>query len=62
MLFPLILFSSPRFLLIAMAVIPAALLMRYVYKCDRLDKESPRLLGKLVLMGIISTLGLQSSV
>ncbi len=56
MLFPLILFSSPRFLLIAMAVIPAALLMRYVYKCDRLDKESPRLLGKLVLMGIISTL------
>lgn len=55
MLLPLFLFTSPRFLLIAMAVIPAILLMRYVYKADRLDKESPRLLGRLVLLGIIST-------
>ena len=37
------------------AVIPALILMWKVYKSDRLEKESPRLLWKLVLMGVLST-------
>ena len=51
----MLLLMSPHFLLIAMAVIPAAVLMRYVYRSDHLEKESPRLLGRLVLQGIIAT-------
>ena len=42
-------------ILIAAAVIPAIVLLRFVYKEDRLDKESPRLLLSLVLFGIIAT-------
>lgn len=42
-------------LLIAAAVIPAIILLIKVEKADRLEKESPRLLGSLVLYGIIST-------
>ena len=42
-------------LMIAAAVIPAILLMGYVYKADRLEKEPLPLLGALVLQGIIST-------
>ena len=56
MFLPLLILASPKIWLIIMAVIPAVLLMRYVYRADRLDKESPRLLVSLVLMGIISTL------
>ena len=52
---PLILFS-PNFILIAAAVIPAIYLLFYVYKHDRLEKESTGLLVKLVIMGILSTL------
>ena len=42
-------------ILIAAAVIPAIVLLRYVYKADRLDKESPGLLISLVLYGIAAT-------
>ena len=42
-------------ILIAAAVIPAVLLMIYVYRADRLDKEPASLLGLLLLQGIIST-------
>ena len=42
-------------ILIAAAVIPAIVLLRFVYKEDRLDKESPGLLLSLVLFGIIAT-------
>ena len=52
----MLLFLSPRYLLIAMAVIPAVFLMVYIYRHDRLDSESPQLLGSLVLLGIVSTL------
>jgi len=41
--------------LIVSAVIPAVVLMCYVYNKDRLEKEPPRLLGTLVLFGIVST-------
>ena len=42
-------------ILIAAAVIPAIVLLRFIYKEDRLDKESPGLLLSLVLFGIIAT-------
>ncbi|MBR4540073.1 MAG: PrsW family intramembrane metalloprotease [Clostridia bacterium] len=47
--------SYPNFILIAAAVIPAVLLLMYVYKADRLEKEPGALLGVLLLQGIIST-------
>ena len=42
-------------ILIAGAIIPAIVLLRFVYKEDRLDKESPGLLLSLVIFGILST-------
>lgn len=48
---------SPAFLLIAAAIIPAAFLLRYVYRSDKLDAESPQILTNLVLRGIIATFG-----
>lgn len=42
-------------LLIAAAVIPAVILLGYVYRTDRLEKEPAGLLGRLVLHGIIAT-------
>lgn len=38
------------------AVIPAVLLMRYVYKKDRIEREPPWLLGSLVLLGVAAAL------
>lgn len=43
-------------ILIAAAIIPAVLLLLYVYKKDRLEKESTKLLLILVVLGILSTL------
>ena len=43
-------------ILIAAAVIPAAILLKYIYNTDKLDRESPRILTGLVFAGIISTL------
>ena len=45
-----------RNILIAAAVVPAVWLLVKVYKEDRLERESPLLLVRLVLSGIISTL------
>ncbi len=42
-------------LLILAAVLPAAYLMWRVYRSDRLEREPPRLLIGLVLLGMIST-------
>ncbi len=42
-------------ILIAAAVIPAVVLMSYVYKADRLEKEPPSLLFSLLVQGVIST-------
>ena len=57
-LFPLLLLS-PNVLLIAAAIIPAVLLLLYVYRQDRLEKESWGLIGKLVLFGAVSTAAAQ---
>ncbi|MBR4334267.1 MAG: hypothetical protein IKP72_16460 [Clostridia bacterium] len=40
---------QPNIILIAAAVIPAVLLLIYVYKADRLEKEPASLLGVLLL-------------
>ena len=42
-------------ILIAAAVIPAVILLRYIYRKDRLEKEPPRLLIALVALGVVST-------
>ena len=47
---------SGRPLLIAAAVIPAVWLLSYVYKMDRLEKESRSMLLNLVLQGIFATM------
>ena len=44
-----------RWLLIAAAVLPAIFLLVKVYRSDRIEKESPLLIGRLVLGGIVST-------
>ena len=43
-------------ILIAAAVIPAIGLMIYVYKADHLEKESPAMLWRLVIGGVLSSL------
>ena len=45
-----------HFILVAAAVIPAVFLMIKVYRSDRLEKESPRLLMTLVKAGVLSSL------
>ena len=52
---PVITLFGGHIILILAAIIPAIILIRYIYKSDRLDKESPSIIGKLVLMGIVST-------
>ena len=49
------LFGSYSLILIAIAIIPAIALLVYIYREDRLEKESPRLILRLVIFGIIST-------
>lgn len=49
------LFAMLNPLLIIMAVVPAIVLMRYVYKSDKLEKESPSLIWNLIIWGILST-------
>jgi len=49
----IIFFTNP--ILIAAAVIPAIVLLIYVYKADKMDKEPPMMLLSLVLHGIIAT-------
>lgn len=41
--------------LIVSAVVPAVILMVYIYKKDTLEKEPTKLLGTLVLFGVVST-------
>ena len=38
------------------AVVPAVVLMRYVYRQDRVEREPPRLLGGLALRGVYAAL------
>lgn len=48
-------FTSANSMLISAAVIPAVVLMIYVYKKDKLEPEPPGLLVSLVVLGMIST-------
>ncbi len=47
---------SYKLILVAAAVIPAFFLMVKVYRSDRLEQESPRMLKNLVIAGILSSL------
>lgn len=47
---------SYNFILIAAAVIPAVVLMVKVARSDKLERESPRMLGSLAIMGVLSAL------
>ena len=38
------------------AVLPAAFLMRYIYRQDRVERESPLLLVSLILCGVLAAL------
>jgi RsiW-degrading membrane proteinase PrsW (M82 family) len=38
------------------AVLPAAFLMRYIYRQDKIEPEPPALLGSLVFMGVLAAL------
>ena len=49
-------FLNYNLILIAAAVVPAIFLMIKVYRSDRLEKESPALLWKLVKAGVLSSL------
>lgn len=49
------LFYLPNALLISAAVIPAIVLLVMVHRADRVDKEDPALLVRLVLMGVFAT-------
>ena len=45
---------SGHWLLIAAAILPALFLVRTVYRADRLEKESPRMIGTLIVFGIMA--------
>jgi len=51
----LMILTLPLVIIIAAAVVPAIVLLRYIYNKDKLDKESTSLIIKLVILGIIST-------
>ena len=48
-------FSNPNLLLIAAAVVPALVLLTYIYRKDHIEKEPNSLLVRLLLWGIVST-------
>lgn len=48
-------FYIPNAILMTAAVVPAIALLVMVYRADRVDKEDPRLLARLVLMGVFAT-------
>ena len=50
-----LLFLTPSIILIAAAVIPAVVLIIYVYRMDRLEKEPWSMIWRLALLGAIST-------
>ena len=49
------LYAAPSILLIVLAVAPAVLLMLFIYKEDRLEKEPQKLLLSLAILGVVST-------
>ena len=53
--FPVMLWKT-IFIYVLAAVIPAAFLLRYIYKHDTIEKEPPRLLLSLLLYGVAAAL------
>lgn len=49
-------FNSILVLYLLAAIIPAVFLLRYIYKMDRVDKESPQLLLSLLVRGVAAAL------
>ncbi len=49
-------YRTYNYILVAAAVIPALFLMFRVYRSDKLERESPRLLWSLVRAGVLSSL------
>ena len=52
---PLISLYGGHIILIIAAIVPAFFLLRFIYRHDRLEPESPAIIKNLVLMGIVST-------
>jgi len=55
MIFIPVVFYTWHLVLIIAAIIPAVFLLRFVYKSDRLEKESPVLIRNLLILGVVST-------
>ncbi|MBO4819097.1 MAG: PrsW family intramembrane metalloprotease [Firmicutes bacterium] len=55
MIRPLASFYGGNIILIVAAVVPAFFLLRFIYRHDRLERESFTMIRNLVLMGIVST-------
>ena len=55
MIRPLASFYGGNIILIVAAIVPAFFLLRFIYRHDRLERESFTLIRNLVLMGIVST-------
>ena len=49
------LYLAPKALLIGAAILPAIILLVYVYRHDRIEKEPRKLLLTLVLLGVVAT-------
>ncbi|MDO4338695.1 MAG: PrsW family intramembrane metalloprotease [Eubacteriales bacterium] len=49
-------FNEIIWIYILAAIIPAIFLLRYIYKCDTVEKEPPQLLGSLILYGVAAAL------
>ena len=56
MFFPIVPLSKIIFIYVLAAVIPAAFLLRYIYKHDTIEKEPVSLLWGLILRGVIAAL------
>ena len=55
MIRPLASFYGGNIILIVAAIVPAFFLLRFIYRHDRLERESFTMIRNLVLMGIVST-------
>lgn len=53
-MFTIIRFPLVLSLYILAAVLPAALLLRYIYRCDTIEKEPAGLLASLLLLGVVA--------
>ena len=49
------LFAAPSILLIILAILPAVFLMIFIYREDRLEKEPPKMVLSLAILGVVST-------